>query len=64
MPKPLLEKLMAEGMPLEHSHTLTDQIGGQLDAGFHLTAMYEDSHREAALSAYMPTYIATRAIKP
>ncbi len=64
MPKRELEKLIAEGSPLEHSHTLTDQIGGQLDAGFHLVAMYEDFHTHVALSQYMPTYLATRALKP
>ncbi len=64
MPKAELEKLIAEGMPLEHSHTLTDQIGGQLDAGFHLVAMYEDYHSHMTLSEYMPTYLATRAVKP
>lgn len=64
LPKEALEKFMAEGVPLEHSHSLTDQIGGQLDAGFHLVAMYEDCHTRVALSAYMPTYIATRALKP
>jgi hypothetical protein len=26
---------------LEWSHTLTDQIGGQLEAGFHLVGLYE-----------------------
>ena len=35
---------MEKGWPLEYSHTLTDQIGGQLDAGFVLTALYEDHH--------------------
>jgi SAM-dependent methyltransferase len=64
MPKAELDKLIAEGAPLEHSHTLTDQIGGQLDAGFHLVAMYEDYHSHMPLSEYMPTYMATRAIKP
>ncbi len=49
--------------PLEFSHTLADQIGGQLDAGFHLTALYEDSHRDLAIARYMPTYIATRSVK-
>ncbi len=64
MPQDQLKKLMAEGAPLEHSHSLTDQLGGQMDAGFHLVAMYEDYHTESALSQYMPTYLATRAIKP
>lgn len=64
LPKAELEKLISEGVPLEHSHTLTDQIGGQLDAGFQLAAMYEDFHKGVTLSEYMPTYLATRAIKP
>ncbi|MEZ4864569.1 MAG: class I SAM-dependent methyltransferase [Caldilineaceae bacterium] len=50
--------------PLEFSHTLEDQIGGQLAAGFVLTGFYEDSWPGRALDAYMPTFIATRARKP
>jgi len=50
--------------PLEFSHTLTDQIGGQLEAGFHLTAMYEDDDPNDPLSKHMPLYMATRALKP
>jgi len=54
--------------PLEFGHTLADQIGGQLDAGFQLTAMYEDvEHLDEAkrtISNYIPTFIATRAVKP
>lgn len=50
--------------PLEYSHTLADQIGGQLDAGFVLAALYEDWHKEQHQAAhFMPTYFATRAIK-
>jgi SAM-dependent methyltransferase len=57
----------AEGLPFEFSHTLEDQIGGQLDAGFILTGFYEDRYgpeEEDPLSHYMPTFMATRAIKP
>lgn len=61
--KTTLDKFIAEGLPLEHSHTLTDQLGGQLDAGFHLTALYEDYHKDVALSQHMATYLATRAVK-
>jgi SAM-dependent methyltransferase len=50
--------------PLEFGHTLDDQIGGQLDAGFVLTGFYEDVWPGQALSDYMPHYIATRAHKP
>ena len=58
------EKLIADGDALEHSHTLTEQLGGQMDAGFHLIGMYEDYHQGALASEYTPTYIATRALKP
>lgn len=57
-------KLIAAGEALEHSHTLTDQLGGQTDAGFHIIGLYEDRHGDSAVSEYTPTYIATRALKP
>ena len=57
-------RLLASGQPLEFSHTLEDQIGGQLDAGFRLTALYEDRHRGLRVAEFMPTYVATRAVKP
>ena len=56
-----------QGMPLEFSHSLEEQIGGQLAAGFFLTALYEDTEPEAdrdLLGETMPIYIATRAVKP
>jgi SAM-dependent methyltransferase len=58
------ERRIANGEPLEFSHTLTDQIAGQTDAGFYLKGFYEDRHRTLAVAKYMPTYIATRAVKP
>ena len=54
-------------VPLEFSHTLEDQIGGQLDAGFVITGFYEDNYSKETddpLAAYMPLFIATRAVKP
>ena len=57
------EKVFASNLPVEFSHTLEDQIGGQLEAGFHLTGFYEDRHRGVRLADFMPTYIATRAFK-
>jgi len=61
---PERRQLMEErGWPLEWSHTLTDQIGGQLDAGFMLTGLYEDRHTGHPLAEYTGTYLATRAIK-
>jgi len=55
------------GIPLEFGHTLESQIGGQLAAGFVLVDLYEDRYAAAdgdLLGRYMPTFIATRALKP
>ena len=49
--------------PIEYSHTLTEQIGGQLAAGLILTHLVEAPHHADATAQYMPGYIATRAVK-
>jgi SAM-dependent methyltransferase len=49
--------------PLEFSHSLEEQIGGQLEAGFLLAGLYEDTYRDYLVGRYFPTYIATRAVK-
>ncbi|RCS40619.1 class I SAM-dependent methyltransferase [Bremerella cremea] len=50
--------------PLQFGHTLENQIGGQLAAGFVLVEMFEDRFDESDLiSRYLDTFIATRAIK-
>ena len=52
------------GEPFEFSHSLDDQIGGQLDAGFLLAGFYEDTwHVERPVSRYFSPFIATRAVK-
>jgi hypothetical protein len=48
---------------VEFGHSLTDLLGGQLDAGFVITDMYEDYMLESPLHNYHPSYIATRAMK-
>jgi SAM-dependent methyltransferase len=58
------QRLVDRGDAFEFSHSLTDQIGGQLDAGFRLVGLYEDTHDGFALGAYFPTYVATRSIRP
>lgn len=45
-------------------HTLEDQIGGQLEAGFVITSFYESYRAEGAVARYMPSYMITRALKP
>jgi hypothetical protein len=59
-----LRQQIDRGEPLEFGHTLEDQIGGQIAAGFVITGFYEDRHRDDPIAAYMPTLIATRATKP
>jgi SAM-dependent methyltransferase len=49
--------------PIEYSHSLTSQIGGQLVAGLSLTHLAEAPHHGDATRRYMPGYIATRAVK-
>ncbi|HSR31613.1 MAG TPA: class I SAM-dependent methyltransferase, partial [Anaerolineae bacterium] len=38
------QRYLRDGEPFEFSHTLEDQIGGQLEVGFVLTGFYEDRH--------------------
>jgi len=55
-----------EGQPFEFSHTLEDQIGGQIDAGFLIGGFYEDVNppdEEDLLREYLPHYLVTRALK-
>jgi len=58
-----LEDMVEKGLPLEFGHSLTDLIGGQLDAGFVITDMYEDYMNDSPLYKFHPSYIATRALK-
>jgi SAM-dependent methyltransferase len=50
--------------PLVYGHTLEDQIGGQLDAGFLLKGFYEDRDPDHPLARLLASSIATRAVKP
>lgn len=61
-----LAKAREEGRPLEFSHSLEEQIGGQCAAGFHILGLFEDSYppEEDIVARYLPTFIATRAWKP
>ncbi|ARU16288.1 class I SAM-dependent methyltransferase [Croceicoccus marinus] len=57
------EALLAQDPVLCFGHTLTDQIGGQLAAGFMLTHLFEDDFEQRdAVGRLMDCYIATRAI--
>ena len=58
-----LTRYLAERSPLEFSHSLDEQIGGQLAAGFLLAGLFEDRYppeQNDAISRVMPVSIATR----
>ena len=54
------------GGPYQYGHSLETQIGGQIEAGFAIVGLYEDSWSDQAtpLNRYAPVAIATRARKP
>lgn len=50
---------------MQFSHTVEEQIGGQLEAGFILTNLYGDTNGEGRLHELnIESFLATRAIKP
>ena len=57
------DHLIEKREPFLFSHTLTTLLGGQTEAGFVITGLYEDVCSEMCLSEFMPTCIATRAEK-
>lgn len=61
--KALYEKSLRLDDGIQFSHTLEEQIGGQLKAGFVLKDLYEDKDSEGELAKYCNQYIATRAVK-
>ena len=63
IPKEDLDELIEKGLPVEFGHSLTDLLGGQCDAGFVITHMYEDYMLDSPLHNYHPSYLATRAVK-
>ncbi len=65
LPKEKLDKITEEGLAFEFGHTLEDQIGGQIEAGFAICGLYEDDWDEKAtpLNKFASMYIATLARK-
>lgn len=60
-----LEELARANEGVQFSHTLEEQIGGQLEAGFCLTHVYEDTYGDGYLhDMNIPAFWASRAIKP
>lgn len=60
----LYKECLDKDYGIQFSHTIEEQIGGQLKAGFILTDLYEDTNGSGKLHEYnVPTFIATRAVK-
>lgn len=56
--------LMDDDAGVQFSHSLEEQIGGQLEAGFRLTNLYEDTNNVGRLYELgIPSYLALRSIK-
>ena len=57
-------QLEADDCGMQFSHTLEEQIGGQLEAGFTLLGLYEDTNGAGRLHELnIPSFFATRARK-
>lgn len=64
MDEELYKKSLASDDGIQFSHTIEEQVGGQLEAGFILTHLYEDTNGEGRLHELnVKTFIATRSIK-
>ena len=61
----LYQESLAKGWGIQFSHTIGEQLGGQLEAGFRLTHLYDDTNGSGNLHLHnIPSFIATRAVKP
>jgi len=60
-----LAEIVKSGRPLEFSHTLEEQIGGQIAAGFVITGFYEDywGSDEIIFDKYLPAFVALKSEK-
>lgn len=64
LPAEKLAELKQNNEALTFGHSFADQIGGQLDAGFMLTAIFEDDWGgESKFDEYFPSFMATRAVR-
>lgn len=60
----LYRESIGGGSGIQFSHTLQEQLGRQLQAGFRLTHLYEDTNGEGNLHKYsIPCFVAVRAVK-
>ena len=64
LPPRLYDQRIDRREAFDHSHSLNDQIGGQIEAGFAIHGFFEDRWNDAAtpLNRFMPTTFATLAL--
>lgn len=58
-----LKQKYNEHKPIAFSHTLTEQLGGIIKAGFTITDIFEDCDGGGLFDKYMNSYVAVRAIR-
>ena len=65
LPEEKRKEIIERGETLEFGHTLEDQIGGQTEAGFVITGLYEDDWDDEStpLNRFGDLYVATLARK-
>ena len=57
-------QLEAADAGMQFSHSLEEQIGGQLEAGFRLLGLYEDTNGTGRLhEMHIPTFLAMRSVQ-
>ena len=64
-PPEVLDAMLPNDEGVQFGHTMEEELGGQLAAGFVLTALYEDRDRPggAEIGRFLPQYMATLARK-
>lgn len=61
----LFEESIRNGWGIQFSHSIEEQVGGQLKAGFILTDIFGDTNGSGRLHELgVPCYYATRAVRP
>jgi SAM-dependent methyltransferase len=66
MPKARFDAMAKNYEGIQFSHSMEEQLGGQLKTGFILKDLYEDRDRPGGprISEYAPQYMATLSVKP
>ena len=59
-----MRQLQKDDGGVQFSHSLEEQIGGQLEAGFTLTNLFEDTNGEGRLADLnIPSFLVLRSVK-